>query len=73
MNEIVYTMVTHGMSIDIRHVMLLADLMTYKVSLSLQIGELTSLIQENSQGRSIGHNARWSCQDERQRAHVGLI
>jgi DNA-directed RNA polymerase III subunit RPC1 len=30
-NEIVYTMTTHGMSIDIRHVMLLADLMTYKV------------------------------------------
>lgn len=29
-NEIVYTMTTHGMSIDIRHVMLLADLMTYK-------------------------------------------
>ncbi len=33
MNEIVYTMTNHGMSIDIRHVMLLADLMTFKVSL----------------------------------------
>jgi DNA-directed RNA polymerase III subunit RPC1 len=31
MNEINYTMGSHGMSIDIRHVMLLADLMTYKV------------------------------------------
>lgn len=30
MNEITYTMVSHGMSIDVRHVMLLADLMTYK-------------------------------------------
>ncbi|WAQ96885.1 RPC1-like protein [Mya arenaria] len=30
MNEINYTMSSHGMSIDIRHVMLLADLMTYK-------------------------------------------
>ncbi|XP_064391551.1 DNA-directed RNA polymerase III subunit RPC1-like isoform X2 [Halichondria panicea] len=29
-NEIVYTMVNHGMSIDARHVMLLADLMTFK-------------------------------------------
>lgn len=29
-NEIVYTMTSHGMSIDVRHVMLLADLMTYK-------------------------------------------
>ncbi|XP_071130930.1 DNA-directed RNA polymerase III subunit RPC1-like [Mytilus edulis] len=28
--EINYTMVNHGMSIDIRHVMLLADLMTFK-------------------------------------------
>ncbi len=33
-NEIVYTMVSHGMSIDIRHVMLLADLMTYKVDMN---------------------------------------
>ncbi len=38
-NEIDYTMSTHGMSIDIRHVMLLADLMTYKVSTStMQFG-----------------------------------
>jgi DNA-directed RNA polymerase III subunit RPC1 len=28
--EIDYTMTTHGMSIDVRHTMLLADLMTYK-------------------------------------------
>ena len=31
MDEINYTMGSHGMSIDIRHVMLLADLMTYRV------------------------------------------
>lgn len=30
-DEIVYTMKSHGMLIDIRHVMLLADLMTFKV------------------------------------------
>ncbi|XP_075250352.1 DNA-directed RNA polymerase III subunit RPC1-like [Convolutriloba macropyga] len=29
-NEITYTMSSHGMSVDIRHVMLLADLMTYR-------------------------------------------
>ncbi|KAK9169160.1 hypothetical protein Syun_001300 [Stephania yunnanensis] len=29
-SEIQYTMASHGMSIDIRHMMLLADLMTYK-------------------------------------------
>lgn len=31
MNEIKYTMGSHGMSIDERHMMLLADCMTYKV------------------------------------------
>lgn len=31
-NEIQYTMASHGMSIDIRHMMLLADLMTFRVS-----------------------------------------
>ena len=30
-NEIQYTMVNHGMSIDLRHVMLLSDIMTYNV------------------------------------------
>eukprot|EP00850_Spirogloea_muscicola_P023482 SM000360S13676 [mRNA] locus=s360:20430:29808:- [translate_table: standard] len=30
MNEIQYTMASHGMSIDARHTMLLADVMTYK-------------------------------------------
>ena len=32
-NEIVYTMGSHGIGLDVRHVMLLADLMTYKVKL----------------------------------------
>lgn len=31
-NEIQYTMKSHGMSIDPRHVMLLGDVMTYKAS-----------------------------------------
>ena len=31
-NEIVYTMGSHGIGLDVRHVMLLADLMTYKVN-----------------------------------------
>ena len=33
-NEIQHTMSAHGMSIDPRHVMLLGDVMTYKVRLS---------------------------------------
>lgn len=32
-NEINYTMKSHGMSIDPRHVMLLGDVMSYKVCL----------------------------------------
>lgn len=30
-DEIQYTMASHGMTIDLRHMMLLADVMTYKV------------------------------------------
>jgi DNA-directed RNA polymerase III subunit RPC1 len=33
-NEIQYTMKNHSMNIDPRHVMLLGDVMTYKVRLS---------------------------------------
>lgn len=33
MNEIQYTMREHGMSIDTRHVMLLADLMCFRVGI----------------------------------------
>jgi RNA polymerase Rpb1, domain 5 len=36
-DEIMYTMRSHGMSIDIRHMMLLADLMTYKVRVSIDL------------------------------------
>lgn len=35
--EIQYTMASHGIGVDVRHVMLLADLMTYKVSCSRRI------------------------------------
>lgn len=37
-NEIQHTMSAHGMSIDPRHVMLLGDVMTYKVRLFHKIG-----------------------------------
>jgi DNA-directed RNA polymerase III subunit RPC1 len=36
-NEIVYTMNSHGMSIDMRHVMLLADTMTFKVHIYIHV------------------------------------
>lgn len=37
MGEIKYTMGSHGMSIDDRHTMLLADCMTYKVGWELGV------------------------------------
>jgi DNA-directed RNA polymerase III subunit RPC1 len=37
-DEIQHTMQSHGMSIDPRHVMLLGDVMTYKVCLSWHHG-----------------------------------
>ncbi len=36
-DEIQFTMSEHGMSIDPRHVMLLGDVMTYKVALPLHL------------------------------------
>lgn len=40
-NEIQYTMKSHDMIIDPRHVMLLGDVMSYKVSLLHQFEEVT--------------------------------
>ena len=40
-NEIQYTMKSHDMIIDPRHVMLLGDVMSYKVSLLDQFEEVT--------------------------------
>lgn len=42
--EIQYTMESHGMSIDIRHMMLLADLMTYKVIINFYFLLYTLLV-----------------------------
>lgn len=39
-NEIQYTMQSHGMSIDPRHVMLLGDVMSYKVRVECDISLL---------------------------------
>ena len=47
--EIKYTMESHGMNIDIRHMMLLADLMTFRVSLFPPSVRLCSLFPIMSQ------------------------
>ena len=46
--QIEYTMVSHGMSIDHRHVMLLADLMTYKVWISNQTLKFSVFMEVDS-------------------------
>lgn len=52
-NEIQYTMKSHGMSIDPRHVMLLGDVMSYKVR-SLCHHEQQFLITVTNQGEVLG-------------------
>jgi len=57
MNEIKYTMGSHGMSIDERHTMLLADCMTYKVWAGLGAGGWGSVHRMHRQ---------WGCSGLRQ-------
>lgn len=58
-HEIVHTMQSHGMTIDLRHVMLLADLMSFKVS------TFEYLLISICIGRNIGHHSIRNCQNER--------
>ena len=68
-NEIQYTMSSHGMSIDPRHVMLLGDVMTYKVRTSTSSGPALRFVV----GSGVRHHAFWRGQDERQRLDACLI
>ncbi len=43
-NEINYTMKSHGMSIDPRHVMLLGDVMSYKVRVHARLSSASLTI-----------------------------
>lgn len=83
-NEIQYTMVNHGMSIDRRHVMLLADLMSYKVRPARRGGgsprtpRRTRLIHSHvkkrkKKGRDPGHHPVRPGEDEGERPHAGLL
>lgn len=83
-NEIQYTMVNHGMSIDRRHVMLLADLMSYKVwkverpalhsvCVAVEVISPVPTLCSVPKGRDSGnHQVRFS-QNEGERPHVGLL
>ena len=74
--EIDYTMGKHGMTIDPRHVMLLGDLMTYRVgSFALLVRELetNALYLLESTGRSPRYHPVRYRQDEGQCAHVGVF
>jgi hypothetical protein len=83
MHEIQYTMNNHGMSIDTRHVMLLADLMACKVRVWGK-GARAAATQgagggeggggdDADTGGDSGHNAVWHCQDEGLGADAGVV
>jgi hypothetical protein len=67
--EIEFIMKEYGMSVDMRHLMLLADLMTYKVSysstLKCKVIFNLNLFFFLFQGRGFGNYKIWSCKDER--------
>ena len=71
MNEIQYTMREHGMSIDTRHVMLLADLMCFRVS-KLK-GATLQLRDFSVSGRGIGYHEIWNSKNEGERVDAGLL
>jgi len=71
-NEIQYTMKSHDMIIDPRHVMLLGDVMTYKVhSPSAQCSVQKLII--SFLGGSLRHHTIWRCQNEGQCPYVGIV
>lgn len=76
-NEIQYTMVNHGMSIDRRHVMLLADLMSYKVCNAFVavfcVTERSFTKTPLFSGRDSGHHQIRFGQNERERPHAGVF
>ena len=73
-NEINYTMKSHGMSIDPRHVMLLGDVMSYKVCHMRLVGDIHVTLMPNcSTGRSPRYHAVRCSKDEGQRTHVGVL
>ena len=69
-NEIQHTMSAHGMSIDPRHVMLLGDVMTYKVRFNSHHWWRELIF---TTGRSSGYHTFRCGQNEGQRAHVGVL
>ena len=67
-NEIQFTMQSHGMSIDPRHVMLLGDVMSYKVCLA-SLGISSYVMIERTcfrVGRGVGHYSIRRGKNERQ-------
>lgn len=75
-NEIQYTMKSHDMIIDPRHVMLLGDVMTYKVSNpQLLVQRMLTLDSDGQRniGRGPWNYAVWSSQNERQCSDVSII
>lgn len=76
-NEIKFIMQEHGMSIDPRHVMLLGDVMTYKVPLALSLVSLSTSYRAdhacNCVGRDPGYHPFRCREDERQRVDARVV
>lgn len=70
-NEIQYTMKSHDMIIDPRHVMLLGDVMSYKVFLIRR--SVTPPASRIFLGRSSWYHALRCCQNEGQCPHAGIF
>jgi DNA-directed RNA polymerase III subunit RPC1 len=60
-NEIQYTMKSHDMIIDPRHVMLLGDVMSYKVTILIRVPRCEP---DAFLGRSAWYHAIWRRQNE---------
>lgn len=72
-SEIEMTMRNHGIELDRRHVMLLADLMTYRFALFALLPLYWAYFIDSFQRGSSGHNSQWTCQDEGVSALDGLV
>jgi DNA-directed RNA polymerase III subunit RPC1 len=62
-DEITHTMSEHGLTVDPRHLGLLADTMTVKVGFEDLFASMT--LTGTSAGRGLGHHSIWHCENER--------
>lgn len=72
-DEILLTMANHGIALDRRHVMLLAELMTYRGEVHLPSSPPWLQHRPALASSGAGHNAAGPLQDEGERPHAGQL